>query len=246
MSDMETPHLSVIIPAYNEQERLPRTLRDVTAYLSAQPFRSEVLIVDDGSRDATAEIVASWPAGQVPTRLIQHPDRANHGKGAAVTRGMLAAAGDFRLFMDADNSTTIDQVGQFWPFFSRGYDLLIGSRKIAGARVSVHQAKYKEWAGSLGNLFVRLLAVPGILDTQAGFKMFTRRSVEVVFPRLTIKRWGYDIEILVIARRHGLRFCELPITWVNASGSKVSLSTYFEVLYEVWRIRRNLLAGKYS
>ncbi len=240
------PHLSVVIPAFDEESRLPATLRDVVKYLSGQPYVSEVLVVDDGSRDSTAQTVCSWPQDPIPVRLIQHPDRANHGKGAAVRRGMLAASGDFRLFMDADNSTTVDHVERFWPLFQQGFDLLIGSRRTAGSVVAVHQPWYKELAGRGGNLWIRFLAVPGIIDTQAGFKVFTRRSTEIIFPRLTVNRWGYDIEVLVIARKHGLRFREVPITWINSEGSKVRPSTYLQVLAEVLRIRLNALRGLYE
>jgi len=243
---MANPHLSVVIPAYNEESRLPGTLRHALGYLSAQSYSSEVLVVDDGSTDATAELVRAWPQERVPIRLIRHPDLANHGKGAAVRRGMLEALGDFRLFMDADNSTTVDQVERFWPVFEEGFDLLIGSRRIAGAHVAVHQPWHKELAGRFGNLFIRLLAVPGIIDTQAGFKIFTRRSVEIIFPRLTIDRWGHDIEILVVAQRHGLRFREIPIVWIDSAGSKVRLKTYLQVLGEVVRIRLNRMRGLYK
>jgi dolichyl-phosphate beta-glucosyltransferase len=217
------PYLSVVIPAYNEEQRLPETLRHVLGYLSARTYSAEVLVADDGSRDSTPEIVKSWPVG----------------------RGIVAAAGDFRLFMDADNSTAVEQVERFWPLFEQGYDLLIGSRKTAGAHVALRQPFHKEFAGRMGNLVIQALAVPGIVDTQAGFKIFTRRSVEIIFPRLTIERWGVDIEILVVARTHRLRFREVPITWVNCEGSKVNWKTYFQVLSEVWHIRRNRLSGLY-
>jgi dolichyl-phosphate beta-glucosyltransferase len=213
--------------------------------LSARTYPAEVLVADDGSRDSTPEIVKNWSEGRVPVKLVQHPDHSNHGKGAAVRRGIVEAAGDFRLFMDADNSTTVEQVERFWPLFEQGYDLLIGSRKTAGAHVALHQPFYKEFAGRMGNLVIQALAVPGIVDTQAGFKIFTRRSVEIIFPRLTIERWGLDIEILVVARSHRLRFREVPITWVNSEGSKVNWKTYFQVLQEVWRIRGNRLSGLY-
>ena len=238
------PRLSVIIPAYNEELRLPETLRQVGGYLAGQPYESEVLVVDDGSTDGTAAAADSG-AGIPSLRLIQHPDRANHGKGAAVTLGMLEARGDFRLFMDADNSTTLDQIAGFWPWFEKGYEVVVGSRKVRGARVVVHQAWYKELAGRWGNFLIRALAVPGISDTQAGFKMFSRRAAEAIFPRLTIARWGYDIEILAIARLLNLRVCEAPIVWVNAPGSKVRSSAYLQVIAEVWRIRRNLKSGVY-
>ena len=148
--------------------------------------------------------------------------------------------------MDADNSTTLNQVENFWPFFDRGCDVVIGSRALEGSVIERHQTKIKEIAGRFGNWLVRILAVPGIFDTQAGFKMFTRRAAERVFPRVTIDRWGYDIELLVAARSLGFRVCEVPIKWMNVSGSKVTMRTYFEVLAEIWSIRRNLKAGLYK
>jgi dolichyl-phosphate beta-glucosyltransferase len=245
---LSTPYiqLSVVIPAFNEISRLPGTLRHTIEYLAAQSYISEILVMDDGSTDGTGRLVREWPRSTVPVRLLTHPDGLNHGKGAAVKRGMLAAQGAFRLFMDADNSTTIDQVEGFWRFFEKGYDLVIGSRNVEGSRVEVHQAIYKEWAGRLGNKIIQVFAVPGIRDTQAGFKMFTRVCAEEVFGRLTIERWGYDIEALVIARCRRFRIMETPITWINAPGSKVGLSSYFQVLAEVWRIRSNMRAGRYN
>jgi len=239
-------HLSVIIPAYDEELRLPGTLKNVVQYLSGQTYRSEVVIVDDGSTDGTAAVTRSLCSGPVPVRVCSHPDGANHGKGAAVRLGMREACGDFRLFMDADNSTTVDQVAGFWPAVEQGYDLVIGSRKARGANVVVHQAWYKELAGRLGNLVIRVLAVPGVSDTQAGFKLFTRQCVERVFPRLTIDRWGFDIEILAVARSLGMRIQELPIAWINSPASKVGALSYFEVMAEVWHIRRNLKSGTYK
>jgi len=237
-------HLSVIIPAYNEESRLPATLRHVGEYLRAQPYGSEVIVVDDGSVDGTAAVVRAFTAIE-SLRLVRHADGMNHGKGAAVRLGMMEARGAFRLFMDADNSTTLDQVAGLWPWFDEGYDIAIGSRKAPGARVEVHQAWYKELAGRFGNYVIRTLAVPGIADTQAGFKMFTSRSAEALFRRQTIDRWGYDIEVLAIARLVGFRIREVPIVWINAPGSKVRLGSYIEVLSEVWRIRKNIRSGIY-
>ncbi len=239
-------YLSVVIPAYNEARRLPRTLDAVRAYLSSRTYAAEVLVVDDGSTDGTGNVARSKDSDRVPVRLLRHPDGRNHGKGASVRRGMLAASGRFRLFMDADNSTTVDHVEKFWQFFDAGYDIVIGSRDVAGAVVSVHQRWYKEAAGNLGNVIVRRLAVPGMYDTQAGFKLFKAHVVEDIFPRLVIDRWGFDIEILAVARHRGYRTKEAPITWLNDPESKVKLSSYLEVLSEVWRVRRNLRAGRYD
>jgi dolichyl-phosphate beta-glucosyltransferase len=239
-------HLSVVIPAYNEECRLPKTLNQSIEYLKSQSYRSEIIVVNDGSTDGTEEVVRRYLSNPLSVKLLAHSDGANHGKGASVRLGMLKAEGSYRLFMDADNSTTLDQIDRFWPLFKEGYDVVIGSRALRGSVIGVRQACYKELAGKLGNWFIRVCAVPGISDTQAGFKMLCAEKAKVIFRRQTIERWGFDIELLVIARSHGFRIGEVPIKWINASGSKVTIGSYFEVLNEVWRIRRNLKAGLYK
>jgi dolichyl-phosphate beta-glucosyltransferase len=189
--------------------------------------------------------VREQSSGSIPVRLLTHPDGANHGKGASVKCGMLAARGAYRLFMDADNSTTLDQIENFWPLFKQGYKLVIGSRALKNSVIGVHQARYKEIAGRLGNWIIRSFAVPGISDTQAGFKMFCAEEAEAIFSRQTINRWGYDIELLAIAQLYHYQIGEVPITWINAMGSKVTLGSYVEVLEEIRHIRRNLKAGIY-
>jgi dolichyl-phosphate beta-glucosyltransferase len=246
MSNLSSVRLSVVIPAYNEELRLPCTLSQCIEYLKRQTYSSEIIVVNDGSTDGTANIVREQSSASIPVKLFAHPDGENHGKGAAVRLGMLQACGDYRLFMDADNSTTLNQVENFWPYVNQGYSVVIGSRALKNSVIGTRQARYKELAGRFGNWIIRTFAVPGINDTQAGFKLFAEREAELIFSRQTIDRWGYDIELLAIARLHGCRVCEVPITWVNASGSKVTLGSYFEVLSEVWRIRRNLRAGLYK
>jgi dolichyl-phosphate beta-glucosyltransferase len=240
------PWLSVVIPAYNEARRLPGTLRDVLEYLAGRDYSSEVLVVDDGSEDATPAVVRNWPSPPVPLRLVQHPDGRNHGKGAAVRLGMLEARGGRRLFMDADNSTTCDHVAAFLPHLEQGHDVVIGSRDMETSVIPVRQPWYKIIAGDAGKLFIRAVAVPGIRDTQAGFKLFTARAVAGIFPRLTLNRWGFDVEILAVARHLGYRIKELPVTWRNDPESKVRWTSYFDVLAEVWTVRRNLRSGLYD
>jgi dolichyl-phosphate beta-glucosyltransferase len=237
--------LSVIIPAYNEELRLPHTLVQSIEYLQSQPYSSEIIVVNDGSTDATNKIVREQSSTSIPVRLLTHPDGANHGKGASVKCGMLAAGGAYRLFMDADNSTTLNQIDNFWPLFKQGCKVVIGSRALKDSVIGVRQARYKEIAGRLGNWIIRSFAVPGISDTQAGFKMFCAEEAEAIFSQLTIARWGYDIELLAIAQLYRYRIGEVPITWINALGSKVTLGSYLEVLGEVLHIRRNLKAGVY-
>jgi len=158
----------------------------------------------------------------------------------------MEACGAYRLFMDADNSTTLEQIDRFWPLFDRGYDVVIGSRALKDSVIGARQSRHKELAGRLGNWIIRTLAVRGIHDTQAGFKMFSGRKADLIFSRQTIDRWGYDIELLVIARSLGCQIGEVPITWINASGSKVTMGSYFQVLGDVLRIRRNLKTGLYK
>lgn len=246
MGTQSSVHLSVVIPAYNEELRISKTLDQSIEYLKSQPYRSEIIVVNDGSTDGTADVVEKYFSNSITVKLIDHPDRANHGKGASVRLGMMKAEGAYRLFMDADNSTTLDQIDRFWPLFKQGCDVVIGSRTLEGSFIGAHQTRCKELAGRLGNWFVRICTVPGISDTQVGFKMLTGEKAGIIFPRQTIKGWGFDIELLVIARSHGFLIGEVPVKWFNAPGSKVTIGSYFKVLNEVWRIRRNLKAGLYQ
>ena len=239
-------HLSVVIPAFNEEKRLPATLASVVAYLDQRDYESEILVVDDGSSDGTIELARGWTSGKTSIRVLAHEDGKNHGKGATVRRGFAEATGDFRLFMDADNSTTIDQIDAFWQYFDQGVDMVIGSRDVADADVVVHQAWHKELGGKIGNLVIQLLAAPGIKDTQAGFKMFTARCIEDLLPNLQIDRWGFDVELIAAARHRGFTVKEAPIRWVNSPDSKVPPGAYLQVMGEVWKVRQLRKSGAYD
>ncbi|MGB9848106.1 MAG: dolichyl-phosphate beta-glucosyltransferase [Minisyncoccia bacterium] len=241
---MAKPFLSVIIPAYNEAERIPKTLLDIDKYLSQAGFSYEIIVVNDGSKDKTAEVVEKMKSLVKNLKLIDN--KVNQGKGGVVAQGMLDAKGMIRLFADADNSTPIEQIEKFFPYFKEGYDVVIGSRAMKDSQLAVKQPFYRQILGRVGNLIIRLLAVPGIKDTQCGFKAFTEKAAEKIFPQLTIKRWGFDVEVLVIARLLGYRIKEVGIRWINDPHSKVKASAFFEVLAEVIKIRLNIWRKKYS
>jgi len=237
-------YLSVVIPAYNEEKRLPKTLAMTTAYLQKQNYAWEIAVVDDGSSDRTAELVKEAAVQDARIRLLQYGK--NRGKGYAVRYGMTHVSGEVRIFMDADNSTTIDHFEAFRPYLNMDFDVVIGSRDIAGADIATHQAWWKEKLGDLGNLWIQFWAVPGIHDTQAGFKLFTAQAAEDVFSKLTLDRWGFDVEALAVARHLGYKIVERPIRWVNDANSKVSAKAYLDVLSEVLQVRMNLWKGIYG
>mgnify|MGYP001558966362 CR=1 FL=1 len=191
-------YLSVIIPAYNEEKRLPHTLRAVIEYVKKQSYEWEILVVNDGSHDKTADTVKHFSIADSRVKLLSYGE--NKGKGYAVRYGMNHASGEVQVFMDADNSTSIDHIEKFIPFVEKGFDVVIGSRDVAGADISVHQPKWKELLGDLGNIWIQFWAVPGIKDTQTGFKLFTKQASKDVFPHLTIDRWGFDVEALSLAK----------------------------------------------
>lgn len=237
-------YLSVIIPTYKEEKRVSKTILAIDKYLSKQKYQYEIVTVDDGSTDNTVEIVKKFQKMVKNLRVLENKE--NHGKGFVVKRGMLEAQGDYRLFMDADNSTTVDQVENFLPWFQEGYDIVIGSRAIKGAKIDVHQPFYKELLGKMGNKVIQIVAVPGIKDTQAGFKCFSAKAAEDIFSKVTIERWGFDIEVLALAKKLSYKIKEVPIEWINDAQSHVKMSSYIEVLMETFKIRWNLMTGKYS
>jgi dolichyl-phosphate beta-glucosyltransferase len=236
--------LSVIIPAYNEEKRITPTIESVFAYLSAHNISHEIIVVMDGSKDRTPEVLASLHA-RIPTmRAMDH--KTNHGKGFAVRRGMLQATGRVCLFMDADNSTTIDNIEKMIPCLAEGYDVVIASIGVPGHQIAEgSEPGWRRLFGRMGNLFIRILAVPGIRDTQRGFKVFSAQATQDIFSHAQIDRFGFDIEVLALAQRFGYKIKELPINWQNDPNSHVSLSSYLQVFLDTIRIRWHLMTGVY-
>ncbi|MCD6178208.1 glycosyltransferase family 2 protein [bacterium] len=236
--------LSVIIPAYNEEKRLPHTLREIDKYLSAQDYDYEIIVVSDGSTDRTADVVREMTETIKNLKLIDN--KQNRGKGFVTRQGMLEAQGEFRLFTDADNSTTIDHIEKFWPYFEQGYDIVIGSRAVKGAVLDPPQRWLRRQTGRafrlLTNIFTGLW---DIKDTQCGFKCFTKRAVEDIFPRCRIDRFSFDVEILVIAKLLGYKIKEVPIRWVNDPHSKVKFKNMAKMGFDLIKIRWNLIKKIY-
>ena len=232
---MARPYLSVIIPAYNEAKRLPLTLIDIDKHLETQEYSYEILVVNDGSTDSTAEIVNRFMPLVENLKLIDNKE--NKGKGAAVRQGMLCAKGTWRLFMDADNSTSVVEFNKMIPYFKEGYEVVFGSRDVKGARMLPPQAFYKRILGDLGNLFIQAVLLRGIWDTQCGFKCFSDEAAEKVFNLTRIDKWGFDVEALALAKEFGYKIKEMPVFWVNDVRSHVKMTSYLQVLWEVVKVR---------
>ena len=238
--------LSVIVPAYNEAARLPQTLRRFHEYLAAGPLSYEIFVVLDGPTDDTRDVALSLTAQIENLKVVERS--VNRGKGYTVRQGMLLATGKVLLFADADNSTDIEHFEKMKPLFDQGYDLVIASRNprdAQGAQQVVAQAWYKRFIGQLGNRWVQWLAVPGIWDTQCGFKAFRREVAERIFTQATIDGWAFDIEALALARAMQYKIGIIAAHWTNDERSHVRWFDYFRVLRDTLKVRRNLLTQKY-
>ncbi|MDD5589822.1 MAG: glycosyltransferase family 2 protein [Candidatus Portnoybacteria bacterium] len=241
------PRLSVIIPAYNEEKTIGKTLLSIDQYLTKQDYDYEILVVSDGSKDKTAEVVSNFKRMIKNLELIDNKE--NHGKGWVVRQAMLEAKGDWRVFMDADNATTIDHMELAWPLLKSGNDVAIGtrdSRDNKQAQQIVSQSFLKRLLGDIGNILIQILAVWGIWDTQCGFKVFSARAAREVFSRCLIDRWGFDIEALAITKRLGFKIALFPVKWINNPNSRVKLSGYLKTFIELLQIKKNLMMGKYN
>lgn len=236
--------LSLVIPAYNEESRLPATLSRVAEYLRGQAYGYEVIVVSDGSCDGTAASARRWRPEGFPLEIIDRKE--NRGKGYTVREGAARARGEYILFSDADLSTPIEEVEKFLPLFGEGFEIVIGSRSLKDSDIVVRQPFYRKLMGRVFNRLVRILAVPGIADTQCGFKCFTRRAAAEIFPRCRIDGFSFDVEILYLARQLGLPVCEVPVKWLNAPGSSISpLRDSLLMLIDIFRVKVYALGRAY-
>lgn len=235
--------LSIIIPAHNEEKRLPRTLEQVFAFLEKQAYTAEVVVVENGSADRTLEIAQSFAKKHSQLRILQNDER---GKGLAVRRGMLEARGQFRFICDADLSMPIEEIVKFIPPALTDFDVAIGSREAPGA-VRYNEPAYRHWGGRAINLIIRLLILPGLQDTQCGFKCFSAEASERLFKLQTLPGWSFDIELLFLARRADMRIHEIPIHWYFGEDSKVSaVRDALNMIRDIFRIHGNARRGIYG
>ena len=237
------PELSIIIPAYNEESRLPSTLERVAAYIARSGRSTEVIVVDDGSRDRTAAVAASFRARMPSLRVV--PNGINRGKGYSVRHGMLEACGRLVLFTDADLSAPIEEADKLLHALET-HDVSIGSRALDRSLITVHQSPFREFAGIVFNWLVRLCLGLPFVDTQCGFKAFRREKCRILFEQQRIERFGFDPELLFLAKRHGLSAVEIPVRWAHSPSTRVSmLRDSLRMFLEVLLIRWNALRGLY-
>ena len=246
MSDYQ-PDLSIIIPAYNEEDRLARTLGRIRDYLSNRPFGSaevEIIVVDDGSTDGTLRLAQEW-VGEFPhLRILSNGE--NHGKGYSVRHGMLEARGRIALFTDADLSSPIEESHKLLTAIEEGNDAAIGSRALDRTLIQAHQSRFREMAGIIFNGFVRLFTGLRFHDTQCGFKAFARERSRIIFDQQRIQGFGFDPEILFLARRHRLRVTEVPVRWAHDPATRVRvIRDSFRMLRDLLLVRWNWAWGRY-
>jgi len=238
-------YLSVIIPAYNEEKRITKTLFDIDKYLRKQDYQYEIIVVSDGSKDNTAKVVKNLTSQIKCLKIIDNKE--NHGKGFVVRQGLIEAKGQIRLFTDADNSTSIDQVEKMFPWFDKSFHIIIGSRDIKGAVLDPPQPWHRVFVGNVFNLLVQVIVgLWGIWDTQCGFKALTAKAANNILPQCAIDRWAFDPEILKVGRKLGYNVKEVPIVWVNDPESKVKLKGMVKMGFDLLRIRWNLITRKYA
>lgn len=240
---MTIPFLSIVIPAHNEEKRLPQTLGQIFAFLEKQSYEAEVIIVENGSSDRTPELAQEFASQHKNLIVIREEQR---GKGNAVRRGVLEARGEYRFICDADLSMPINEVQKFLPTVLSDFDIAIGSREAPGA-IRFNEPAYRHWGGRAINLVIQLLILPGLNDTQCGFKCFRAEIAENLFRQQTLTGWSFDIELLYLARRKHLRIKEIPIQWYFDADSKVNaIRDALHMIGDIFRIHMNALRGRYD
>lgn len=243
---MNQPHLSVVIPAYNEEHRIAPTIRAIGRYLDACEYASEIIVVLNNCTDDTLALVQRLEI-EIPT--LRHinlgiVERARGTKGLAVACGMLSSRGKYRIYLDADNAVEIGEIEKLWPVILAGSDVVFGSRYVSGSHT--HVSWYRRILSRIANLLIQAILLPGIHDTQCAFKLFTSRAAEETFSCLSTHGWGFDMEVLFIARRLNFHICEVPVDWNEIGGSSVKPMAFLTAFNDLVSIRINAWRGKYT
>lgn len=245
---MNRIELSVVIPVFNEEKRVKKTLQESFLYLRVKKMTAEIIVVDDGSRDKTIQVVSQFKklsTAKQKLRILKHP--TNKGKGAAVRTGALAAQGQVVLYMDADNATPLSEFEKFKADLKKGVDVIVGSRAVDRKQVKVRQPLHRELIGRIGNVIIQLLLVPGIGDTQCGFKAFSQKAAQVIFPLQTIERFGFDVELLYLVRKYRFSMVERSVIWRDDPNTRVNaLRDSIRTFAELFIIRWNNIKGVYK
>lgn len=236
---------SIVIPAFNEGARIRKTLEKISAWTEQGQRSVEVVVVNDGSTDATSEIIRNYAAGHPAVRLIENP--GNRGKGYSVRNGMLHAQGDLLLFSDADLSSPITEADKLFAAIGEGADIAIGSRWLRPELQTQRQPPHRQLFGRIFNLLLRVVLGLNFKDTQCGFKSFTRHAADMIFPLQNVERWGFDPELLYVAKQFGFRVAEVPVVWSHREGTHIHpLRDGLRMFRDVLKIRWNAFSGKYS
>ena len=245
---MEKIQLSIIVPAYKESERIGPNLLEIKKYVEERQLSYEILVVVDGSPDNTAEVARGYGEQIKNLRVIENKE--NHGKGYVVRQGLLEARGEYRVFLDADGSTSIVHMDKALELLRSGADVVVGSRDIKGAYIQVHQPRYREIMGNMGNWLIRIvLGLWRYPDTQCGFKVLTARAAEEIASRMVVDRFGFDFELIILAKKLGFNVVQMPVRWLNEEGSTVGLTGpngFIQVLIDLFKTRVRLWSGKYN
>lgn len=237
--------LSIVIPAFNEQNRIGATLSAMAQYLRERKFRAEIIVVSDGSHDRTPEVVRER-TGEIPELSLVEL-RENRGKGFAVRTGIEKASGRWVLFSDADHSTPIEEFDRFLPFLESGFSIVIGSRALPDSRIEIHQNRIRETMGKSFNFLVQSLVISGLKDTQCGFKAFEREAIRKIISRQRVERFGFDVEILYLAEKLGYSIHEVPVRWINSPQSRVRMfRDSSRMIWDLFRIRGLDIQGMYE
>lgn len=235
---------SIVIPAYNEGTRLANTLDAVTAFIAQHRWRAEIVVVNDGSTDNTADLVREYARRNSVIRLVENP--GNRGKGFSVRNGMLHAHGDVLLFTDADLSAPISEAPKLMDAIAAGADIAIGSRWLDPSLQTHRQSLLRQFLGRVYNILMRIILGLNFKDTQCGFKAFTRKAARLIFPIQHIERWGFDPEVLFVARRYGMKIAEVPVRWGHDTGTRIHpFRDGFQMFWEMLSIRRSDMRGAY-